>query len=85
MRLSVLLLLILLPITLIGADRPSVWTEADFEPISSGLANPARIALRQNAGGVTVVLEVAPYPGSTNVPTVVLGVAAASKQILNAK
>lgn len=82
---QLLLLLSVLPLHLVAADPAAGWSEADFESIASGLACPARIALRQDASGLSVALEIAPNPGTTAPPAIALGAAAAAKQILAAK
>lgn len=91
MRLFALLfLLTALPLATASTARAAeaatpAWEEADFEPISSGVATPARIAVRQDAQGLAVAVEIDAIVGCSEPPVVVLGAAAVSQQILTSK
>ncbi len=89
MRHRILLLLLSILALTRGASAGATessgdWQEAEFEPISSGVATPARIALHQDVQGLAVALEIDAIPGCTEPPQVVLAVAAVRQQVVTA-
>ncbi|HUU91564.1 MAG TPA: FlgD immunoglobulin-like domain containing protein [Phycisphaerae bacterium] len=66
----------------LSAQAATAWTEAEFEPVSSGIESPVRIAVRHAGNALGVAVEVQAVPGATVPPAVTLGVAAAGKMVL---